>query len=239
MGGVRSSRLRRAVDKVGARLLDLLIPPRCVGCGERDRWLCPDCRTSLAGLPEQHCEQCALPGVPTRFCANCYRDPPPFEQLRAPLLHDGLGRDLVLGLKYRGHRHLAPVLAELVRPHTPEGLDVIVPVPLHPERLRERGFNQSGLLAEEIRAASGVKIDASVLVRTRQTAPQAGLSARERIANVRGAFRANRRLEGETVLLVDDVCTTGATLSACARTLRRAGAGRVLAVTVTRAADML
>jgi ComF family protein len=227
--------LRRAFGDVGARLLDLVIPPRCVGCGGRDRWLCLDCQEGLPRLPDEHCEQCALPGVPTRFCACCYRDPPPFEQLRAPLLHAELARDLVLSLKYRGHRHLAPVLADLVKPLLPADVDVVVPVPLHPERLSTRGFNQSDLIARRL----DLPLAPRLLTRTRATPPQTGLTQTERLANVRGAFAASDRLDGQTVLLVDDVCTTGATLSVCARTLRRAGAGRVLAVTVTRAADML
>ena len=235
MDGARSSRLRRAVGDVGARLLDVVIPPRCVGCGERDRWLCVDCRATLQPLPDDHCHQCAAPGVATRFCANCYRDPPPFEQLRVPFLHAGLARQILLDLKYRGHRHLAPLLADLLRPHLPAGIDAIVPVPLHSSRLAERGYNQSELLARSL----GPPVASGVLVRTRPTPPQAGLNQAERLANVRGAFAAPSRLDGRRVLLVDDVCTTGATLSACARTLRRAGAERVLAVTVTRAADML
>src|ERR1041385_3246044 len=106
MDEVKSSRYNRALNAVGTRLLDLVIPPRCVGCGETDRWLCARSRAGLARLPEEPGHQCALPGVSTRFCASCYRDPPPFEQLTAPFLHVGLARQLVLDLKYRGHRHL-------------------------------------------------------------------------------------------------------------------------------------
>lgn len=222
-----------------ARLLDLVIPPRCVGCGERDKWLCDQCAGSLTRLPVEHCARCAAPGVPTRVCGPCHRAPPAFDELRCPLLHRALARELVLSLKYRGHRHLAPLLGAIASELVPERVDLVVPVPLHPRRRAERGFNQSELVAREVSARRGLALDTGALVRERETPPQTGLSAREREANVRGAFVAARRLDGQTVLLVDDVCTTGATLGACARTLRRAGAVRVVAVTVTRAADML
>jgi len=227
------------VRELGARLLDLVIPPRCVGCGERDRWLCDECRTRLSALPAERCARCAAPGVPTHLCSACYRSPPPFDELRAPLLHDALARDLVLALKYRGHRHLAPILADIAAQCAPAGGEIVVPVPLHPTRRAERGFNQSELLAREIGARLGTPLAVDALTRQRETPSQTGLSAKEREANVRGAFVAPTRLDGRSVLLVDDVCTTGATLAACARTLKRAGAARVLAVTVTRAAGML
>ena len=190
-------------------------------------------------MPAERCRCCSAPGVPTQVCAACYREPPAFAELAAPFLYDGLARELVLSLKYHGHRHLGPLLGEAAVVVAPQGADGVVPVPLHPRRQAERGFNQSALIATTVAERLGVPLLEGALSRTRETPPQAGLNAAERKVNVRGAFAAPARLEGRTLLLVDDVCTTGATIDACARALRRAGAARVLAVTATRAADML
>jgi ComF family protein len=220
-------------------MLDLLLPPRCAGCGERESWLCPACAAGLAPLGDRRCRLCAAPlGGDVTLCADCYRDPPPLERVQAAFRHEGLARELVLDLKYRGHRHLAPVLGELLAASAPravEGVDGLVPVPLHPQRRRERGFNQSELLAEELGRRLRLPLVASSLRRTRDTAQQTGLSPGERRANVRGAFAVEGRLDGQRLLLVDDVCTTGATLYACARALRGAGAAAVAAAVFTRA----
>jgi ComF family protein len=220
-----------------ARLLDVLVPPRCAGCGRRDTWLCPSCRADLPRLPEQSCRVCAAPVAGTvHRCAECYRDPPPVARVHAALRHDGVARQLVLGLKYRRGKHLVQPLADLIAPITPLDVDLLVPVPLDERRLRERGFNQSELLAAELARRTGRPVASDALIRVRETPSQAGLSPAERADNVRGAFAAPERLEGHSVLLVDDVCTTGATLYACARALKRGGAVTVQAVVATRAA---
>ena len=224
--------------RLGQALLDLGIPPRCAGCGERDTWLCSDCQAGLGRLPAERCRRCALPGVPTQVCGSCYSAPPPFAALDAPFLHEGLARRLVLDLKYGGRRHLATPLATLAASAVAGTVEAVVPVPLHPNRRAERGFNQSELLAAGIAAQLGAPLAATALCRTRETRSQTGLSERERIANVQGAFEPTARLARARVLLVDDVCTTGATLAACARALHRAGAREVVAVTVTRAANL-
>jgi ComF family protein len=221
---------------IAARLLDLLVPPRCVGCGSRDSWLCRACAAELPRLPEQSCRVCAAPVTgPVHRCASCYRAPPPVARVHAALRHDGVARQLVLGFKYRGGRHLVEPLAELLGPLVPDGVDALVPVPLHDSRLRQRGFNQSELLARELARRSRRPLLGAALTRVRETPSQTGLSPTERVENVRGAFAATDRLDGRHVLLVDDVCTTGATLYACARTLKRAGAASVQAIVATRA----
>jgi ComF family protein len=221
---------------VAARLLDLLVPPRCVGCGGRDSWLCRSCRADLPMLPEQSCRVCAAPlAGPVQRCPSCYRTPPPVGRVHAALRHDGVARQLVLGLKYRGGRHLVAPLADLVAPIVPGGVDLLVPVPLHESRLRQRGFNQSELLAREVGKRTRRPVLVGALERVRETPSQTGLSPAERVENVRGAFAAVDRLDGRHVLLVDDVCTTGATLYASARALKRAGAASVQALVATRA----
>jgi ComF family protein len=146
-------------------------------------------------------------------------------------------------LKYQGRRRVAGRLAEVLltaasaRALLAPGA-VLVPVPLHPRRRRERGFNQAELLAQELSRRTRLEIAAAALVRRRPTAPQTGLSAAERRANVRGAFAVRRRAQvaGRVVVLVDDVLTTGATATACARTLSAAGASEVRLLTVARVA---
>ena len=227
---------RRRLEGVAARALDLLLPSRCLGCRTRGSWLCPGCADDLPRLAGPGCRVCAAPLAGTLVCPDCYRDPPGFDSLRAPWRHEGLARELVHALKFGRQRHLAPILARLAAgaldPAEPPA--AVVAVPLHPERQRERGFNQAALLAQGLGAALGVPVR-EALVRTRPTASQTGLSPAERASNVRGAFAAVEPLPGARLLLVDDVCTTGATLGAAARALRRAGAARVDALVVTRA----
>jgi ComF family protein len=168
-------------------------------------------------------------------CPACYRRRPRFDKVAAPYLHEGLARDLVHALKYRGHRHVAPILAAAMADAAPADVDVVVAVPLHSNRRAERGFNQSELLARAAAGRLALPLRLDALRRERPTRPQVELAHDERAANVLGAFVAPVRLDGTRVLLVDDVCTTGATLDACAAALKRAGASRVACLVATRA----
>lgn len=161
--------------------------------------------------------------------------------MRAPFEYAGLVRDLILRLKFAPEPALAAPLgrclaAAVARLPLFPGPDLIVPVPLHARRRRVRGFNQAERLARPLAAASGWRIGSRVLVRLRDTEPQSGKTAGERRRNVGGAFRCRRSavVRGRCVLLVDDVVTTGATLTAAARALRRAGARHVAAAVVAR-----
>ncbi len=154
-------------------------------------------------------------------------------------MHDGAIRQAIHHLKYRRRRELAGALGQLLasicqEEHAPT--DVVIPVPLHASRLQERGYNQAALLAQGLVACVPCALNETDLIRTRDTAPQVGLKARERKSNVLDAFVwRGASLDDVDVLLVDDVCTTGATLGACALALRRAGANSVRAVTLSRA----
>jgi ComF family protein len=234
------------LQRLSGALLDLLLPRRCAGCGVRESWLCPDCAATLPPLPAARCRVCAIPLAGTLVCPTCYRDPPRYDAIHAPFLHDGLARELVHCLKYRAQRHLAEPLARAaaaalstaVDAERPSSrYDLVVPVPLHASRRQERGFNQSELLARHVADAIGAPVAPTMLDRSRATEAQTQLrGAPARFANVRGAFTVGGDCRGKRVLLVDDVCTTGATLEACAAALKRACATRVDAVVITRTA---
>lgn len=207
-------------------LLDLMFPPVCVGCRRRGEWLCPKCREGLRRLDG---------------ATGHSRRVGPLEGVWSAYAFDGALRQGIHQLKYRGARHLAEPLGALLLDSWQLGVpaaDVVVPVPLHPSRERERGYNQSALLAAELAREIGLPVDSRTLRRTRPTPPQTRLSAAERRQNVVGAFvAAPGALAGRRALLVDDVCTTGSTLAACAAALRSAGCAGVWAVTVARAVD--
>jgi ComF family protein len=233
------------------RLLDILFPPLCHGCrtpvsGSGELHICPACREKIPFAGSPLCTVCGIPfategGVDHR-CGDCISAPPPFASARAAGRFEGLLPDLIHRFKYDHRTHLRRPLglltAERLDPYRREiAADLLVPVPLHRKRLRDRGFNQAVLLGSILAKKWGIPLVADILSRDRWTEPQIALTAAERPGNVRGAFSAPGAadIRGRTIILVDDVCTTGSTLAECARTLLRAGAGRVHAVTVARA----
>ncbi|MBX6763646.1 MAG: ComF family protein [Rubrobacteraceae bacterium] len=216
-------------------LADLFYPQRCVGCGERARdVLCHGCFERLPLISGPLCERCGAPSTfATPVCGRCRGLDYAFERARSALVYEGVGKELVHTLKYQAYfgaveRVLAPLLTGLV-----EGrFDLIVPVPLHRSRLRKRGFNQSWVIARALARRINTPVSDKLVV-VRRTRDQVDLSGRERWANVRGAFGAREAVVGR-VLLVDDVFTTGATMSACAAALLEAGAEQVHALSVCR-----
>lgn len=231
-------------------ILELIYPERCAAC---DTWLhagpglCPSCAESLYPLGSA-CPVCADPQqVPIPItCSRCLAAPPPFGRVLAPWRYGGelavaLRRFKYGGPRGEGRRDLARPLAALLGPAYVTAVaevDVVVPVPLHPKRLRSRGFSQAQALCAAARRHTGLAtppLRTNVLTRTRHTDEQAGLPLASRARNVVGAFRATRRLDDLNVLLVDDVVTTGATAAACARALRQAGAAAVNVLALARA----
>lgn len=222
------------------RMLDLVFPPHCVGCRRPGAWFCEDCLRQVQPLAPPTCRLCGDPLLPGEYgdlCRACRRAPLSIDGIRSVSLHQGALRHAVHGLKYRRQRDLAVPLGRLLRDYLathPLPGDALVPVPLHPSRLRERGFNQSVLLARAA-ATANLPVVEDCLQRVRSTQAQMTLGREARRRNVAGAFACrDDRLRGRRALLIDDVCTTGATLEACAVGLRQGGAVSVWALTLTR-----
>jgi len=236
-------------------LLDLVFAPVCAGCGnvvptaEGERLVCRACWSRARAIPPPRCERCWAPAVPGRSeCGECESIPPGIRVVRSAYLMGEEVRALVHALKYRGWSALAAPMARRMAglplpADVEEEARLVVPVPTSRVRLRERGYNQAGLLAEELAAATGRRADAGVLVRERASGTQTTLHPGERRANVAGAFAVPAGREsavaGEHVLLVDDVWTTGATAAACADALLEAGARVVSVVTFARVVPAL
>ena len=201
----------------------------CLGSDPTGRGLCPDCLADLP-RPDPCCPRCALPlTVPDQVCGHCQRRPPRFDAAVALFRYAPPVDTLIHGLKFGQALHFAPLFAELLAARlTGRPLpDCILPVPLHPRRQRERGFNQAVEIARPLARQLGCRLDLGSCVRRRATPPQTGLSAAARRRNLRGAFALARPAAGRSVAILDDVMTTGGTLDAIAGVLRRGGAEHI------------
>lgn len=253
------------IERLGAAAADLLFPPHCVECNHYGAWFCPSCLAQVEVIRPPLCNRCGLPiesRLPSRssgtlllvpdhpaqldgeqwICPQCQSASPQLDGARAYAFHSGPLRTAIHEFKYSGLRSMAPILGELMGRGWKalaagnRGIDVIVPVPLHATRFRKRGFNQAALLARELVPYLRCPVVEDVLLREKPTAPQVGLGPEERRANVDGAFHcANDSLDGMSVLLVDDVYTTGSTLEASCSALHRIGVQSVWAYTLARA----
>ena len=221
--------------------LDLLFPQWCIGCGKEGEYICPACRKTLKAISPPVCRRCGRPILPEESgqngCPGCVNWQNALDGLRAPFLFEGLIRDAVHELKYNNSRaisyELARLMYECFRDDQVPGA-VLVPVPLYPEKLLDRGYNQSALLAKELSLKCGLPVVEGSLIRTKFTPAQArSVSAKERQENVSGAFECRDvRLKGKKVILIDDVSTSGATLNACAAALKDKGVETVWGITV-------
>jgi ComF family protein len=238
-----SDRLRR----IGRALVDGVLPPRCLSCGEivdEPDALCGRCWGGITFLAPPWCVLCGLPfphpmGADA-VCGDCAREPPTWHQARAVLRYDKNSRRLLLGFKHGDHTHSAAAFGRWMYRAGSEvlaGADLLVPVPLHWTRLFQRRYNQAALLAQAVRGAGGPEVAADWLVRRRRTPAQGHLGPAARLRNVHGAFamRARCSVAGKHVVIIDDVMTTGATVEECARVLKRAGALSIGVLTLARA----
>ncbi len=219
-------------------LLDLIFPPRCAGCGRAGEWFCAKCVASLHRVREPICGRCGQE-LSSRSCLACRRHALPayLHGLRAVAHHDGQLRKAIHRLKYERLSAIAEPLGQLLCDYldaNPLPFTLIVPVPLHDERQRERGYNQSALLADVVSRRTQQPAQQNILVRTRHTIPQVGLNEHERRQNLIDAFACVQRVDDAQVLLIDDVCTTGSTMSECAAALHAAGARSVWGLTLAR-----
>lgn len=232
-------------------LLDSFFPPVCPLCRtspiQATELFCSTCRAGIVFIAPPMCSRCGLPflgadGAAPLQCHHCLASPGPDVRIRSAGIFSGALRDALLRFKYYNDMATGDALSHLLSGMVPllypEGsYDRIVPVPLHPRRLREREFNQSVLLAKPISRRLALPIDVSSVAKIRDTKPQSTLGENQRRKNIRGAFRVLRpaAIEHMRILVVDDVCTTGATIEELAAVLLDAGAQRVDAVTVARA----
>lgn len=216
------------------RLLDLLLPQSCLLCAADAKHapLCAGCRDDLPRLPQAHCPVCALPTPGGEVCGACLKRPPDFAASHAAWLYAYPLDRVVQALKFRAELALADWMAEhlahaLQAANAHAAIDLLLPMPLHPLRLRQRGFNQAALLAGALGRRLGIPVAMDAAVRTADTPPQAGLNLRQRRRNLRGAFACRHDLAGHRVALVDDVMTSGSSLRELAHAVGKAGATRI------------
>ncbi len=227
-----------ALAGIGRPMSAALLPGSCVLCGADSgaAALCPPCLGDLPSLPAARCPQCAEATTHGERCGRCLAHPPAFDGTLALYRYAFPLDRLVHALKYGHQLALARCFGQALAAALPaEPFDRVVPLPLHPERLRERGFNQAGEIARCLARAARRGSDPDCLERLRATPPQASLPLAERAANVRRAFGCRRDLTDESILLVDDVMTSGATLDEAARTLKLHGAATVWVAVIGRA----
>jgi len=227
------------VVKLKGIALDLLFPRRCVNCGKEGNFICDSCRRSLPRIMPPLCPKCGIPQPSGILCPGCISWQAEIDGIRSPFRFDGVIREAIHQLKYRNLRALAEPLAKLLNNYlasNPMPGEILVPVPLHRKRLRERGYNQSCLLAKELGKLVNLPVVNECLIRWRHALPQAKTSTvEERKSNVADAFTCrDHKLKDKQILLIDDVSTSGATLNACAVALKTAGAISVWGLTLAR-----
>ena len=227
------------LKRTSLALLDLVLPEYCVVCKREGAYLCADCEYDLPPLQRPYCFLCAAPRVP-QLCGGCRRRAPAFDSIRAPYEFRVAARRMVHDLKYRQVRISAPYIARLLAEYlerNPYPVDAYCAVPLHPRRERSRGFNQSELIARELSRITGIPVDDAALRRTRNTPPQVSMeSPADRRQNIADAFECLADVRGNRYLLIDDVVTTGSTMSGCAQALKDAGAPNVWGLAFARQA---
>jgi len=241
---VAFAQIRRLATHVGREIMDAMFPIECAGCGNSGGLICGKCSNDLPVLSRPYCEICSTPGNFSR-CQTCAESTRWFDGVRSPYRYAGAIRQAILALKYGGIKAGASQLGDLLGDYLlayPIPGDVVVPVPMHDSRLKERGYNQSDLLARRVAHRCQLRYEPKALVRTRSTDPQAGIADQnQRTINVAGSVTKAPGLDvtDMKIVLIDDVATTGSTLEECARTLKQAGAESVWCLTLARSSTDL
>lgn len=236
----------QSISRIFSAFLNEVLPERCAGCGLEvaGRGFCTACFAALRFIVPPVCVRCGdpfeLPTAHNMLCAPCLANPPLWQRARTVWHYEGPSRSALLGFKYADRiefdRLFAPLLARAAACVFDDPSATLIPVPLHWTRLIWRGYNQAALLAGALHRQTGLPVDNHALVRVRRTVPQQGLDQRARLSNTKGAFalRQKNHLQGRKVILVDDIVTTGATVSACVSALLKGGVAQVDVVSMAR-----
>jgi competence protein ComFC len=229
--------MKAQLTKIGKLALDFFLPQSCLGCGIEGAVLCLSCAAKMPRVVQPYCQSCGLP-FQGKSCTDCSHKSPPFDGLRSAFRFEKLVREVIYQFKYHNIRGLAdPLAVELFHylQKNPLPSELVIPVPLHRVRLRKRGYNQSELVATLLGHMLGLEVDTTSLKRIVNTKSQTKLErAMHRKTNMKGAFESNDSVKGKKILLIDDVLTSGATLSSCATALKKAGASSVWGLTIAR-----
>ncbi len=229
---VRLKQLQREV-------IDLFFPRSCVGCGKVGDFICLKCAKKLSRLLPPVCQRCGKPESSGMYCRGCWGTHNHLDMIRSVFVFEGIIRRAVLEFKYRNLRSIAACLSQYMADYFVEhemAADFLMPVPMHEKRLKRRGYNQSELLAGQISEMVSVPLRADLVKRVKDNKPQVRTScADERWSNMRDAFTCtSSEVSGKDIIIIDDVCTSGATLEACAAAIKSMGANKISGFTLAR-----
>lgn len=225
-------------------LLDLIFPSRCTFCdGICREPICPACKDAVKFVSPPFCTICGVPfksdAISSHVCGDCIKEKRYFSWARGVLIYDDASAKAIHRFKYKKDTTYSRALGSIISSYSKlKDFDMVVPVPLHIKRLKERGFNQSLFLARVVGKRHRIIVDPFALKRTRWTEPQVNLSGKERKLNVKGAFEVQKDVKGKRILLVDDVYTTGATVRECSKILKKSGAKDICVLTLARTAEL-
>jgi competence protein ComFC len=231
--------LAQWLKQLHREFVDFLLPRECLGCGKIGNFICPGCQNKLPLVYPPICPACGKPQINEDLCSECWKTSRYTDGIYSVFRFEGIIRNAIHAFKYNNLRAISEQLGRYMANSFIQNRlngDFLVPVPLHYSRSRERGYNQSALLAKEISSLVNVAVSESVLSRVDDNKPQARtLNVEERRKNVQGIFRwSGENIDGKTMILIDDVCTSTATLEACAMILKRGGAKSVKGFTLAR-----
>jgi ComF family protein len=228
-----------------SRLLNIIYPSQCPSCGGvsdifSHSPICSSCWFQIKRYTGPSCRICAMPFTSeyAEICMKCLKKAPPFSKVMNYGLYEGSLAEAINQLKFHGLKRLAKPLGRLLLSFDLSGMDGIVPVPLSIKKLKERGFNQSLLFARVISRDKKIPLLMDILFKKKETPPQTRLSGKERLSNLRNAFIVKGDIKGLRLVLVDDVMTTGATVTECSKQLMKAGAKEVVVITLARTSMM-